>query len=149
MENMANIRNNLMMVKAQVNTQIEQNNSLLRGVPQKERAFLDISRQQSIKNNIYTYLLQQREETAISSASASADLRVIETPVSYGPISPVANSFYLAGLIIGLLAAAFLVLLKELFSRNVLFRSEIDDKIKVPISGRVASGKAERPYCNS
>ncbi len=107
MENMANIRSNLLMVKNQVNAQIAQNNSLLKQVPQKERAFLDISRQQSIKNDIYTFLLQKREETAISSASTSADLRVIEAPGSYGPIRPVSNNFYMAGLVIGLLGRSF------------------------------------------
>ncbi len=80
LENIGNIRSNLLMVKNRVNDQISQNNYMLKGIPQKERAFLDISRQQSIKNNIYTFLLQKREETALSSASTSADLRVIETP---------------------------------------------------------------------
>src|SRR6185312_13370197 len=114
-DNMGNIKSNLMLMKNQVNDQIAQNNYLLQEVPEKERAFLDISRQQSIKNNIYTYLLQKREETAISSASTSADLRVIESPSSYGPISPVPKNYYLLGLIVGLLSGAFLVLIKELF----------------------------------
>ncbi len=145
LENMGNIRTNLLMVKNQVNAQIEQNNSLLKLVPQKERAFLDISRQQTIKNEIYTFLLQKKEETAISYASTSADLRVVEAPGSYGPISPVANNFYIAGLVIGLLAGAFLVLLKELFSRNVLFRSEIESKINVPIMGELLQVKQKDP----
>ena len=146
LENMANIKSNLQMVKNQVNAQIAQNNYLLQGIPQKERAFLDISRQQVIKNNIYTFLLQKREETALSSASTSADLRVIESPTSYGPIRPVAKNFYLAGLVIGLLSAAFIVLLKEVFSLKVLFRSEIEDKIKVPIMGEIVQVERQRSH---
>src|SRR5690606_16397988 len=133
MENMANIRQNLLKAKNQVNAQIAQNNSLLKQIPEKERGFLDISRQQAIKNDIYTFLLQKREETAISSASTTPDLKVIESPTSYGPIRPIAKNFYLTGLVIGLLAGAFLVLLKEVFSRRVLFRNEIEDRIKLPI----------------
>ncbi|MEP6926984.1 MAG: hypothetical protein ABI834_05070, partial [Ginsengibacter sp.] len=144
-ENMANIKGGLQMVKNQVNTQIAQNNYMLQGIPQKERAFLDISRQQVIKNNIYTYLLQKREETALSSASTSADLRVIESPGSFGPIRPVAKNFYLAGLVIGLLSAAFFVLLKEVFSRKVLFRGEIEDKIKLPIAGEIVQVEGKDP----
>ena len=136
-ENMSNIRTSLMLIKQEINNQISQNNLLLHDVPEKERAFLDISRQQSIKNDIYTFLLQKREETAISSASSSADLKVIESPVSYGPISPVAKNYYLTGLIIGILLAAFLLMIKEAFNRTVLFRSEIDDKIKAPLMGEL------------
>jgi capsular exopolysaccharide synthesis family protein len=137
MENMSNIKKNLLVQKNQVNSKIAQNSYLLTQIPEKQRAFIDISRQQSIKNAIYTYLLQKREETAISSAASTADLKVIESPTSYGPIRPVAKNFYLSGLIIGLLAAAFIVLLKEVFSRKVLFRSEIEDKVKIPILGEL------------
>ncbi|MDQ6762705.1 MAG: hypothetical protein M3015_08760, partial [Bacteroidota bacterium] len=67
-ENIANIRSNILTEKRQISAQIASNNYLLQAIPQKERVFLDISRQQAIKNNIYTYLLQKREETALSSA---------------------------------------------------------------------------------
>src|SRR6185437_2324818 len=106
---------------------------------------LDTRRDESIKNSIYTFLLQKKEETAISSASTSADLRVIESPGSYGPIRPVSNNFYTTGLVIGLLAGALLVLLRELFSRNVLFRSEIESKISVPIVGELLQVKQKDP----
>ena len=145
MENMTNIRTSLLLIKDEINRQINQNNLLLHEVPEKERAFLDISRQQSIKNDIYTFLLQKREETAISSASSSADLKVIESPVSYGPISPVAKNYYLTGLVIGILLAAFLLMIKEAFNRTVLFRSEIDDKIKAPLMGELLQVREKSP----
>ncbi|MEO6637815.1 MAG: polysaccharide biosynthesis tyrosine autokinase, partial [Ginsengibacter sp.] len=144
-ENIGNIRKNILTEKRQVNAQISENNYLLQAIPQKERVFLDISRQQAIKNNIYTYLLQKREETALSSASTSADLRVVEAPYSYGPISPIAKNFYLTGLIVGLLSGAFIVLLKEVFSRKVLFRSEIEDKVKAPIMGEIVQVAGKDP----
>ncbi|MEP6627713.1 MAG: GNVR domain-containing protein, partial [Ginsengibacter sp.] len=136
-ENMSNIKQNLLVEKRHIDSKIAENNSLLALVPEKQRVFMDISRQQAIKNNIYTYLLQKREETAISSASATPDLRVVEAPTAYGPVRPIAKNFYLAGLVVGLLSGAFIVLLKEMFSRKVLFRSEIEDKIKIPIMGEL------------
>ncbi len=97
-ENMGNIRNNLVNQRNAIASNINKSSGLLSQVPQKERGFLEISRQQGIRNSIYTYLLQKREETALSSASTIADLKVIEDPYFYGPIKPVAKSFYLAGL---------------------------------------------------
>jgi len=144
-ENMANIKNNLLTLKSQVNDKISANNYLLKQVPEQERVFLDISRQQAVKNNIYTYLLQKREETAISSVATTPDLKVVESASSYGPISPIAKNFYLEGLVIGLLAAAFLVLLKEIFSRKVLFRSEVENKMEIPILGELVQVTNKEP----
>ena len=97
-DNMGNIKSNLLLLKNRINSQIADNNYLLKKVPEQERVFLDISRQQAVKNNIYTFLLQKREETAISSVATTPDLKVVETPSSYGPISPVPNKFYMMGL---------------------------------------------------
>ncbi|MBS1566124.1 MAG: GumC family protein [Bacteroidetes bacterium] len=47
-------------------------------VPQKERTFLDITRQQSIKNDLYLFLLKKREETAVSRSSTTANARIID-----------------------------------------------------------------------
>ena len=49
------------------------------------------------------------------------------------------------GLVIGLIAGAFLVLLKEIFSRKVLFRSEVEGKMDVPILGELVQVKQKEP----
>ena len=103
-ENLNNIRANFVTEVGSINSNIAKNNVLLSSVPQKERGLLEISRQQVIKNNIYTYLLQKREETALSSASTTADLKVLEKGFAYGPIRPVNKNYYLMGLLIGLLS---------------------------------------------
>ena len=136
-ENLGTTRSNLLSVKNNVNSRISQNSGLLSHIPQKERGLLEISRQQAIKNNIYTFLLQKREETALSSAGTTPDLRVLEKGGSYGPIKPVPNNFYMAGLFLGFLAAVIFVLLREQFNRKILFRSEIEEKTKVPVVAEI------------
>ncbi len=136
-ENLSTIRSNLQSVKNNVSAGIALNNGLLSSIPQKERGLLDISRQQSIKNNIYTYLLQKREETALNSAGTSPDLRVLEKGGSYGPIKPVPKNFYMMGLLMGLLVAVAFVMLREQFNRRILFRSEIEEKTKVPVVAEI------------
>src|SRR5204862_117344 len=96
----------------------------------KRRGEIDI--QLDILNNINTYLLQKREETAVNSASTIADLRIIENASAYGPIKPVSKNYYIAGFIIGILLAAFIILIREQFNRKVLFRTEIEQKTKAP-----------------
>lgn len=136
-ESLKNIRKNLVSEKSNISSNINANSGILRQIPQKERGLIDISRQQSIKNNIYSFLLQKREETALNSASTIADLRTIEKASAYGPVKPIERNYYIASLIIGLLLAAFVILIREQFNRKVLFRSEIESKTKVPVVGEI------------
>lgn len=136
-ENLGTIRSNLNAVKSNVNRGISMNNGMLSSIPRKERGLLDISRQQAIKNNIYTFLLQKREETALNSAGTTPDLRVLEQGSASGPIRPIAKNYYLAGLLIGMLLAVLYVLIREQFNRKILFRSEIEEKTKVPVLAEI------------
>ena len=140
-ENLATIHSNLNAVKSNVNSGIAMNSGLLSQIPRKERGLLDISRQQAIKNNIYTFLLQKREETALSSAGTTPDLRVLEKGSSYGPIKPVAKNYYLSGFLLGLLVAVTYVLLREQFNRKILFRTEIEEKTKIPVLAEIMYSK--------
>ena len=140
-ENLGTIRSNLNAVKSNVNSGIAMNSGLLSQVPRKERGLLEISRQQAIKNNIYTFLLQKREETALSSAGTTPDLKVLEKGSAYGPVKPVAKNFYLTGLLLGLLVSVVFVLLREQLNRKILFRNEIEEKTKVPVLAEIMYSK--------
>ena len=142
-ENLSTIKSNLTAVKNNVNSGLALNNGLLSSIPQKERGLLEISRQQAIKNNIYTFLLQKREETALSSAGTTPDLRVLESGGASGPIRPVPKNYYMMGLLIGLLIAVAFVMLREQFNRKILFRSEIEEKTKVPVVAEIIQTKSK------
>ncbi len=144
-ENLGNIRKNLLSARNSINSTIGTSTSILSQIPQKERGLIDVTRQQAIRNNIYSYLLQRREETALNSASTIADLRVIEKAASYGPIKPVANNYYLTGLVIGILFALFILLIREQFNSKVLFTSEIEEKTKVPVVGEIIQVASKTP----
>ena len=80
-------------------------NQVISSVPAKEKQSLDISRQQAIKETLYTYLLNKREETALQLAITEANIRVIEAPFgSNKPISPNAKIIMLVALLIGIIA---------------------------------------------
>ena len=136
-ENVNNIETNLRAIKNNVSSGISMNSGLLSQVPHKERGLVEISRQQAIKNNIYTFLLQKREETALSSAGTTPDLRVLEKATTGGAVSPVPKNYYLTGFLIGLLIAIAVVLLREQFNQKILFRTEIEEKTKVPVVAEI------------
>ncbi len=137
-ENVSNQRKNLLASRkdlAQVNNSY---NSLLRTVPAKERELLSISRQQVIKNDIYTFLLKKREETALSYASAVPDSRIIDkAQTSLQPVSPKRSLTYIIALILGLGIGFIIFYLKDLLSTTIQDRSEIETLTKMPILSEI------------
>jgi capsular exopolysaccharide synthesis family protein len=137
-ENISNQRKNLQAAKADLAGTNEKYSAILSTIPQKERELLSISRQQGIKNNIYTFLLQKREETALSFASAIADTRIIDLPeTSNVPVSPKSKMIYLGAFLGALAMGVVVIYLKDLFTKTVQSRAEVEKVITVPILGEV------------
>ena len=99
---------------------------------------MDISRQQVIKNNIYTFLLQKREETALSFASSVADSRILDKPeTADAPVKPKKSLSYLVALAAALIIGIVIILLKEMLTRTVQQKADIDKYTDVPFLGEV------------
>jgi capsular exopolysaccharide synthesis family protein len=114
--------------------------SMLQGLPEKERELIDINREQSIKNGIYSFLLQKREETALTHASTVSDSRIIDTAESSPlPVSPKKKVIYLIAVLGALFASIGVVTAKETFNRRILFRHEIEKLTDAPIIGEIAA----------
>lgn len=146
LENIQNQRRSLEAGRQDLYATNSQYASMLQTIPQKERLLLDISRQQSIKNNIYTFLLQKREETALSLASTVADSRLIDNAASTGsPVSPKKSLTYLVALLFALALGFGIVYLKEVINRNILFRSEIEKYTSIPVLSEIAYDDSKAP----
>jgi tyrosine-protein kinase Etk/Wzc len=138
LENMQNQRRNLEAGRDDLQNVNSSYNSMLESIPEKERELLQISRQQAIKNNIYTFLLQKREETALSFASAVADSRVIDhAESSDGPVSPKRSLVLLIAVIAPLLISVGFVYGEGILTRTIQERTDIEKYLKVPFLGEV------------
>src|SRR6478735_2470628 len=144
LENLAGQRRSLEASKRNISTTTTQYSSMLRNIPTNEKELLEISRQQSIKNNIYTFLLQKREETALSYASTVADSRLVDAAQSgIAPVSPKKGLILMVSVLLGLFLATAIILVKEVLNRNVLFRSEIEDLTNIPIIAEISQDNSK------
>ena len=110
----------------------------LQAVPQKEKKAIDIGRQQSIKETLYTYLLNKREETALQLAITEANIRVVEQPFgSRTPIAPRKTVISLVALILGILIPFVFFQVMKLFDTTVHGRKDIEKFTTIPILGEV------------
>jgi capsular exopolysaccharide synthesis family protein len=117
-------------------------NQVISSVPAKEKQSLDISRQQTIKETLYTYLLNKREETALQLAITEANIRVIETPFgSNSPISPRTKIIMLVALLIGIIAPFAFFHIRNLLNMSVRGRKDIEDYTSIPVLGEIPHRK--------
>ena len=140
LENIHNQRKNLLASRDDLSGTNSRFSSMLQTLPQKEKEFLELSRQQVIKTNAFSFLLQKREETDLSYASAVVDSRIVDkAQSSIMPVSPKKTLIYLGALIVAFGLGIGLVCAKELLSRKILFRSDIENFTKIPIAAEIAS----------
>ena len=128
-----NLRNSIIISRQRLQADNSQLNASLNKIPVKERVLIDISREQSIKNAIYTFLLQKREESAIAGASIVPNYRILEKPEAGGIISPVSKRMYAIGILTALFFSILFIFLKEFTSRKILFRSQIENILGMPV----------------
>lgn len=145
-ENIASLQKSLAITRQQLESRNNKMAAMLKTIPGKERLLVDISRQQAIKNSLYIYLLQKREETALSYSSAVPDSRTIDEPSSSdGPISPKKNLIYLVFAMIGLALPFGTISIIDLLNDKIISRKDITDNTEAPIFGEVSYTNHDEP----
>lgn len=145
LENIRNQRANLVSSRAKLASNNNSYNAVLQSIPHKERELLEISRQQTIKNDAYSFLLQKREETVLSFAPSAEELRIVDMASSSGqPVSPNPLYVYLSSIIVVFGIGVAFVMSKELLHSKLLFRSDIESHTTAPIVAELTN--VETPY---
>ena len=107
-------------------------------IPNHQKTVLSAERQQKVKEQLYVYLLQKREENALAEYIAESNARVIDQAKGSNlPVAPKTQLIYLAALILGLglpTGVFFLILLLDNKVRN---RKDIERKLSLPFLGDI------------
>ncbi|GAB3804775.1 polysaccharide biosynthesis tyrosine autokinase [Spirosoma humi] len=141
-ENVQTIRQQLTSNRGLLMANNQRLEGMIRTVPGKERALLNITRQQAIKNGLYTYLLQKREETALSAASTIPDSRIVDSArAGSKPVKPVKMTIFAIFGLLGLLVPVGFLTAKDALNNRVLHRADVEDVTQVPILGEVVKSR--------
>jgi capsular exopolysaccharide synthesis family protein len=162
-----NLNNQINALKGNLNQSIEniistnqitlnnlnRENSRIRGqiysAPTKERQFRDIKRQQDIKESLYLYLLEKREETAITLGMSTANAKVIDLGYTNDdPVSPKKKVIYLAAMILGLFIPVSLIYARDLVDNKVHTKEDVLRLIKAPFIGDIPKGEGKLQVVN-
>lgn len=107
-------------------------------VPLKEQGMLTIERQQKIKESLYLFLLNKREENALAQAMADNNARIIDSAEGSSlPISPDRNKILLLGFLLGLALPSVVFLFTMFMDTKVHSRKDFQGKTSIPFLGEI------------
>lgn len=137
LENLRNIRRGLSISRENLQARASESTSKIKEVPTMERELLEINREQSIKTNVYLYLLHKREEAAISLAATVSNSRVIDPATASGPVHPQTQMVYLIALLAGIAVPFAGITIKNLLNDKIEQTRDVEQATATPILGEL------------
>lgn len=106
-------------------------------IPTQQRYVLSVERQQKIKEELFLYLLNKREENALTSATSESNLHIVDP--AYGAGVAGANSLVIlfGALLAGLFIPGLYFYLQPLLDVTVRGRKDIEDSLSIPFLGEI------------
>ncbi|SDH57418.1 GumC family protein [Winogradskyella thalassocola] len=134
--------NNLNREEARIRGQIY-------SAPTKQRQFRNIERQQGIKESLYLYLLQKREESAISLGMFSPNAKIIDKGYSsYSIVSPNKMLTYLGAILFGLALPIGFIYGRKLLDNKIHKKEDLEKILEIPYIGHIPQTSKKHKLIN-
>ncbi|WP_432709233.1 GumC family protein [Pedobacter sp.] len=138
LSNLISTKNGLVITKNRLNAEINKAENRIQEVPATERNYLNLARQQQIKQELYIFLMQKSEETAISKTSTISNSRTIDPPkAEFKPFSPQSRVVALIGLFFGLAIPIGLIYSLDVLNNKVRNKEDVTKGTTVPIFAEI------------
>ena len=116
----------------------ERTKARISAVPQQQAEVTSISRQQQIKEQLFLYLLNKREENALNKAITESTARIIDPATgSSGPVAPRSMIIMMAAFLIGLSIPAAVLYILIVSDITVHSRKELTSVLSIPFLGEI------------
>ena len=137
-ENIRNIKDNFIKTRGRLIDKASQYGSKVLEVPTIERGLQKINRQESIKRELYLYLLQKREEANLMLAATIKNAQIIDIATSSEfPVSPQKMAIYAIALMFGLGIPFGFIYLKESINSTIRSIRDVEGIVNMQILGEI------------
>ena len=117
--------------------------------PKKQRQFRDLARQQDIKESVYIYLLQKREESAVSHGVTSPNAIIVDKAYASAlPIWPKKEILFLGAFVLGLLIPLVTIYLMDLLDNKIRSKAGLTKELSIPFIGDVPKSSNKQVFIN-
>lgn len=118
--------------------------------PSQGKYLLSVERQQKVKEALYLFLLQKREENELSQAFTAYNTRVITPPTgSMEPSEPIKRKIIISAFIIGIFVPIVIIFIRENTNNKVRGRKDLES-LSMPFAGEIPlalnDGKKKSTY---
>ena len=111
--------------------------------PSQGKYLLSVERQQKVKESLYLFLLQKREENELSQAFTAYNTRVITPPTgSPAPTSPVKKNILLVAVALGLIVPFGTIFARESLNTRLRGRKDLE-ALSLPFAGEIPLAAAK------
>ncbi len=105
--------------------------------PNQAKYLQTVGRQQKVKESLYLFLLQKREENELSKAFTAYNTRIITPPTGDNkPVAPVRRNIMLVAFVLGFLIPVVIVFVRENMNTTVRGRKDLKN-LNVPFLGEI------------
>ena len=148
MQSLQRMRTNLQISQEDISRQASSIGSRILAVPSQEREYRGIERQQNIKEALYLFLLQKREENSLALAITAPKAKIVDKAYSSGgKVSPNSPSILLGSFLLGFFIPFSVVYLKEVMDNKVRSRKDIEDLTQdIPFVGELPKVKRKKDF---
>ena len=147
------IRDNIQQSRAQLqknigktNQEIGEDKGSILKYPTQERVFRNIERQRNLKESLYLYLLQKREENAITLAVTTPKTKLVNPAYTIGVVKPNYGQIRIGALALGLILPLLIIFIKNVLDTKIRSKEDVESIAgNIPIISEVPHSDAEVP----
>lgn len=126
----------------ELKTESSESESKLSNIPAQEREFVELQRDQAIKSELYSFLLQKREENHLVLAATTPKGKIIDNAFAYNePIAPKKMMIIVVALFFGLLIPAMWLYVKSLLNNKFDSIEALAKLTSLPIIGEICHSR--------
>jgi len=118
-----------------------------RDLTTQERESRDLDRQQVLKETLFTYLLQKREDTGLSLMMATPNAKVIDAAFyDTRPVQPKKMIMLLAAFMIAIVLPIVVIYIKDMLDNKIHTKHDVTQIITAPFLGVIPVTKDNNPF---